>query len=104
MFALAVPGPRQCARAALGLVEKSSAADRRNPELPSGSARRFFQRQSSLRGVLLSPRVGTPPEEHLVVSVPEFAPMIMKDNDGWRVSLVRDGRVHVYKCENERDA
>ncbi|MFL5319705.1 MAG: hypothetical protein ACJ790_08600 [Myxococcaceae bacterium] len=38
------------------------------------------------------------------MSVPEFAPMIMKDNDGWRVSLVRDGRVHVYKCENERDA
>lgn len=35
---------------------------------------------------------------------PDCDPIITKDIDGWRVGLVRNGRVHVYLCETEADA
>jgi hypothetical protein len=30
--------------------------------------------------------------------------VITRDFDGWRVSLVRAGRVHTYLCETQREA
>lgn len=36
--------------------------------------------------------------------LPDSPPVITRDFDGWRVSLVRGGRVHSYLCESQREA
>lgn len=36
--------------------------------------------------------------------LPDSPPVVTRDFDGWRVSLVRGGRVHTYLCETQREA
>lgn len=36
--------------------------------------------------------------------LPDSPPVITRDFDGWRVSLVRGGRVHTYLCETQAEA
>ena len=36
--------------------------------------------------------------------LPDSPPVITRDFDGWRVSLIRGGRVHSYLCESKAEA
>lgn len=36
--------------------------------------------------------------------LPDSTPVITRDFDGWRVSLIRGGRVHTYLCDSKAEA
>lgn len=36
--------------------------------------------------------------------LPDSPPTITREFDGWRVSLVRGGRIHTYLCETKAEA